>query len=211
MIYKTDKTYAAKQFSDYPIATDTAISLGMPVSLSAGKVVAATASGASQVFLGIAGEDHAASDTALGLKCRRTKIAVIDSPTAVYAAKGIKITATADSTNNTEFTVAANSFGADDYNGGKAKCVKAGTGSSLVVGTVYDIGDTTTSILKLTDTTTIKSGDEVVVYPQLGCTKIGFAVSSSVLTGEFTLNTAGVTVKVVSVDTDADEICVMKA
>lgn len=205
MFYKSDKVYDHKQFSDYDIASATELGLGVPVQLSAGKVVAATASGASQAFLGITAESHAGADGALELKCRREKIAIFDSPHAVLAAGGIKIAATADGSSG---TVTSGTYTADHYNGGKAKCIKAVSGSSYEVGKIYDITDGTTTALVI-GTGTVKNGDEFKVYPPVGATQIGFETVDSKLTGELALNTAGAILKVVSSDAEADEVCVI--
>jgi len=159
---------------EYDIASDTVISEGQVVKLSAGLVTAAAA-GETGAVLGVAAESHGVPD-ALNLRANCGKIKVIDDPDAVYQCAAPQITA-ASGTATTLSAAALKVFSADDFNGGFVKLVSKAENSANtdVIGQVRRVtdfsADGSAGTLTLESGGTPSAGDVYALFPPVGFAK----------------------------------------
>jgi len=152
---------------EFPIATDTNVSMGEVVALSAGLVVEVDADNDDPV-LGVSAENHDGSSTGQ----TGTKIKIYCSPTAVFRLKNT-YEAVADSGNATTFVDASyGTAGNDQFNGGAMKLIAKGAGSTLTLplGSIVAITDFATTTGTFTGTFTGKTtaGDKYLLFPPVG-------------------------------------------
>ena len=199
---------------EYDIAANTAIKIGQVVKLVAGLIVAATATETGAI-IGIAAEDHKGAADALNPRANGTKILVHDCPDAIFACKAPVVTATGGSA-TTMTTDDLGAYSADDFNGGYAKLIKKGTGSTNTdpIGKVKRITDYAYTSTGTVSTFTFESGatacegDEYEIFPPIGLAKgaLDTGITHFVLSG-----VTAVCLRVVGRDEDRDEIHLLAA
>ena len=210
MKLKQTKFITGTPFSEYPIAANTALASGVPVKLTAGKVVTCTATDTTPI-LGVTAEKHSGVADAINPRSNATTIEVFDYPFSIYECSAIEIEASTDGTASIVDTVGLSSdFANDVFIGGVAKCTAAVTGTQAVVGTSYAITDSVgaTSILTIAKNT--KDGDKFLLFPPIGFIGGSYAADTGgALTGELTLAaTAVIPFKVIGHDIERNKILV---
>ncbi len=161
---------------EYGVAADAAITAGMAVKLSEGKVVAALAA-ETGALLGVAAETHSGAADDLNPRADGGRILVVDDPAAVYQCAAPQITASGGSATTLTFA-AGQHFAADDFNGGCVKLVSKAPGSANTdeIGTVRAITDFSVSAgasgtLTLASGGVPASGDVYALFPPVGFAK----------------------------------------
>lgn len=187
---------------EFPIATDTNVSLGEVVALSAGKV-AEVDSDQDDPILGIAAENH---DGSTAGRQKGLVIKVYCSPTAVFKVKAPDVVA--DSGNATTLVDASyGTVGNDEMNGGQLKLVSRGANSTLTLapGTIVPITDFATSTGTFTGVFTgnTTAGDTYKLFPPVGSHSWDLDAAATAIDWN---TTGGEAVQIVGVDTVNDWI-----
>jgi hypothetical protein len=189
---------------EFPIVTNTNVSKGEVVALTAGFVVEVDADQDDPV-LGVAAENHDGSSTGQ----TGTSIKVYCSPSAVFKLRATG-EAVADSGNTTTMVDASyGTAGDDEFNGGILKLTAKGTSSTLTlpVGKLVAVTDfaTTTGTFTGAFTGGTTAGDTYTIFPPVGAHSFDLDAAAT----NIDLNTTGgEAIQIVENDTDNDHIYV---
>lgn len=182
---------------EYDIAAATNVVVGALVKLDKGLVVKAVEA-ETGALLGITAEAHTGTEDALNPRNNGTKIIVRDAPGAIFACKAPVVSAISGSNATTVKFTATTGAGANAFDGGY---IKDTTGAVRRITTGTESSGTVT--LTVESGATVNVGDNIVLYPPVGCTKLALSDDATTLIA----TKAGATsVQVVGRDESTDEI-----